>query len=141
MANFIDTALANRSHLSDDDFLQAMAGIYHEPEVWKILDKYPKYIQDILYIIDYDTELQMEGLEGILECMPERYDQIHNALLNCGALDEARILYEARCLDIESDDYDEQIVRLERQTALYNDYESFWNLVRKYIGKNKIESI
>lgn len=31
--NFIDTTLANRNNLSDDDFLQAMADIYHEPEV------------------------------------------------------------------------------------------------------------
>lgn len=136
--NFIDTTLANWNNLSDDDFLQAMAGIYHEPEVRQILDKYPQFIQDIIHIIDYDTELQMEGLEGVLEgCMSEMYEEIHNALLNCGALDEARILHEARHLDIESDDYDEQIARLQRQTALYNDYESFWNLVRNYIGKNK----
>lgn len=49
--NFIDTALANQCNLSDDDFLQAMADIYHEPEVWKILHKYPQYIQDVIYIM------------------------------------------------------------------------------------------
>lgn len=139
--NFIDVALANRNNLSDDDFLQAMADIYKEPEVWDILDTYPQYIQDVIYIIDYDTVLQMEGLMGVLEgSMSENYPKIYNALINSGALDEAHILQEARCLDIESDDYDEQIVRLENQTALYNDYEFFWTLVRNYIGRNRILS-
>lgn len=65
--NFIDAALARQSNLSDDDFLQAMADIYKEPDVWDILDTYPPYIQDVIYIIDYDTVLQMEGLAGVLE--------------------------------------------------------------------------
>lgn len=139
--NFIDVALANRNNLSDDDFLQAMADIYKEPEVWNILDTYSQYIQDVIYIIDYDTVLQMEGLMDVLEgSMSENYPKIYNALINSGALDEAHILQEARCLDIESDDYDEQIVRLENQTALYNDYEFFWTLVRNYIGRNRILS-
>lgn len=139
--NFIDAALVNQNNLSDDDFLQAMADIYKEPEVWDILDTYPQYIQDVIYIIDYDTELQMEGLKGVLEgSMSESYPKIYNALINVGALDEAHILQEARCLDFESDDYDEQIVRLENQTALHNDYEFFWTLVRNYIGRNRILS-
>ena len=139
--NFIDTALANQCNLSDDDFLQAMADIYQEPEVWKILHKYPQYIQDAIYIIDYDTELQMEGLESVLEGpMSEKYVKIHTALLNCGALEEAHILEEARCLNIDSDDNDdddyyEQMEILESQTALHNDYDHFWDLVRDYIGK------
>lgn len=137
--NFIDAALANQNNLSNDDFLQAMADIYNEPEVWDILETYPQYIQDVLYIIDYDTELQMEGLDGVLNCMSENYPKIYKALNNVGALDEAHILQEARCLDIESDNYYEEIVRLENQTALNNDYESFWDLVRNYIGKNRIQ--
>ncbi len=72
--NFIDAALAKQSNLSDDDFLQAMAGIYKEPDVWDILDAYPPYIQDVIYIIDYDTVSQMEGLAGVLESgRPEKY--------------------------------------------------------------------
>lgn len=141
--NFIDTALANQCNLSDDDFLQAMADIYHEPEVWKILHKYPQYIQDVIYIIDYDTELQMEGLESVLEGpMAEKYGKIHTALMNCGALEEAHILEEARHLNIDSDEYDdddyyEQMEKLKSQTALYNDYDHFWDLVRDYIGKSR----
>ena len=118
-----------------------MADIYKEPEVWKILHKYPQHIQDVIYIIDYDTELQMEGLESVLNGpMSEEYDKIYTALLNCGALEEAHILEEARQLNIDSDDYDndeyyDQMEILESQTALHSDYEHFWDLVRDYIGK------
>lgn len=147
--NFIDTALANQNNMSDDEFLQAMADIYHEPEVWKILHTYPQYIQDVIYIIDYDTELQMEGLNSVLEGpMSEKYSQIHTALVNCGALQEAHILEEARQLstdsseyeddnEYEEDDYYERMCELEEKTALHNDYEQFWDLVRSYIGKNR----
>ena len=139
--NFIDAALAKQNALSDDDFLQAMAGIYKEPDVWDIWDAYPPYIQDVIYIIDYDTVLQMEGLAGVLESgTPEKYAKIHHALLRSGALDEARILCEAEQLDRESDHYYEQIANLQNQTALYGDYASFWNLIRSYIGKNRIPS-
>ena len=145
--NFIDTALANQCNLSDDDFLQAMADIYREPEVWKSLHMYPQYIQDVIYIIDYDTELQMEGLGSVLDgSMAEKYDKIHTALLNCGALEEARVLEEARCLSIhsnayEDDDYYEQMEILESQTAFHNDYDHFWDLVRNYIGKGRNDTV
>ena len=152
--NFIDTAMAEGDNLSEDAFLQAMADIYKEPEVWDILDKYPQYIQDVIYIIDYDTELQMEGLEWVLEdCghKPEKYEKMHSALVNAGALVEARILHEAHVLyeswllgSGEKDEYEEQyyeqMEKLQSQTALYNDYESFWDLVRDYIRKNRILS-
>lgn len=140
--NFIDTALTNQCDLSDDDFLQAMADIYQEPEVWKILHKYPQYIQDVIYIMDYDTKLQMEGLESVLDgSLSEKYDKIHTALLNCGALEEAHVLEEARRLntlsDAYDDDYYEQMELLESRTALHNDYDHFGELVRKYIGKGR----
>lgn len=54
--NFIDKAMEEKAQMSPDDFLQAMADIYKEPEVWKILDQYPQFIQDVIYIIDYDTD-------------------------------------------------------------------------------------
>ena len=94
--NFIDAALEKQSTLRYDDFLQAMAGIYKEPDVWDILYTYPQYIQDVIYIIDYDTVLQMEGLAGVLESgRPEKYAKTYHALLRSGALDEAHILCKA----------------------------------------------
>ncbi|MDE6313781.1 MAG: hypothetical protein K2M46_09240 [Lachnospiraceae bacterium] len=136
--NFIDKVLAKENKLSDDDILQAMADIYDEPEVRNILDNYPLYIRDVISIIDYDTELQMEGLEGVLEGdLSQKYTEIHSALLHCGAVEEACIIAQAKQLDIDSENYDEQIAKLQMQTALYNDYEHFWYLVRNYIGKHR----
>ena len=61
--NFIDKAF--EQNLKGDDFLQAMADIYSEPEVHKELKKYPRFVADVLkkakdlYILDdgsYDKE-------------------------------------------------------------------------------------
>ncbi|MGG7175303.1 DMP19 family protein [Clostridium neonatale] len=136
--NFIDKALANKDNLSNDDFLQAMANIYNEPEVREIMNQYPQYIQNVIYIIDYDTELQMEGLEGILEgSLSEVYNEIYCALMSCGAIKEAHILKLAKQLNLDNDDDYEQLEKLEEQTALNNDYDSFWDLVKDYIGRCK----
>jgi len=62
--NFIDKAFEN--NLKGDDFLQAMADVYSEPEVREILDKYPQFAKDVILIIDYDYEIQMEGLDNVI---------------------------------------------------------------------------
>lgn len=140
--NFIDKAVRDKAHMSPDDFLQAMADIYKEPEVWKILDKYPQFIQDVIYIIDYDTILQMEGLDSFVCDKEENVDHTITALNNCGAANEANILIDAKNFslndDLEEDDYYEKISALEKETALYNDdkYEVFWDCVRRYIEMN-----
>ena len=100
--NFIHRALAQGRRLSDDDFLQAMADIYKEPQVWQELDRYPQYVQDVIYVIDYDTEVQMEGLDAC--AVSPRVEQYIQALLNCGAVSEAEILKRAKKLtDSDSD--------------------------------------
>ena len=84
--NFIDRALNGGEALTAGDFLQAMADIYKEPWVWQELDRYPRYIQDVIYIIDYDSMVQMEGLDAFVTGPhAEQYEQTHQALLNCGA--------------------------------------------------------
>ena len=85
--NFIDRALGEG--LAPDDFLQAMADIYKEPQVWGELDRYPQYVQDVVYIIDYDSEVQMEGLDAC--AASPRAEQYVQALLNCGADRESRL--------------------------------------------------
>lgn len=137
--NFIDRALAQGENLTPDDFLQAMADIYKEPRIWQELDRYPQYIQDIIYIIDYDTEVQMEGLDACATSADaERYIQ---ALLNCGAVSEAEILKRAKELsdcdpDCEDGTVDAEMDTLCQQIALNQDYDAFWDLVRRYIGRS-----
>ena len=138
--NFIDRALAQGDGLTPDDFLQAMADIYKEPQVWQELDRYPQYVRDVIYIIDYDTEVQMEGLNAC--AVSPRVEQYIQALLNCGAVSEAEILKRAKKLTDSDSDYEDEAVdaemeKLYRQIALNQNYEEFWDLVRGYIGRER----
>ena len=136
--NFIDRALAQGESLTPDDFLQAMADIYKEPQVWRTLDRYPQYIQDVVYIIDYDTEVQMEGLDA---CAASSHaGQVIQALSDCGAVAEAEILKRARELsgpDYEDEAVDAEMGILYQQIALNQDYNAFWDLVRGYIERSR----
>ena len=136
--NFIDRALAQGESLTPDDFLQAMADIYKEPQVWRTLDRYPQYIQDVVYIIDYDTEVQMEGLDA---CAASPHaEQYIQALMNCGAAAEAEILKRARELsgpDYEDEAVDAEMGILYQQIALNQDSHACWDLVRGYIERSR----
>lgn len=139
--NFIDKAIENKDHMSPDDFLQAMADIYEEPEVWKVLEKYPQFIQDVIYIIDYDTILQMEGLDFFISYEEQNFDKTVTALINCNVIEEADILKKAKIIatdnNLEADERIEKIEELKKETALYNGkYDDFWDCVRNYIEMN-----
>ena len=128
--NFIDKAF--ESNLSGDDFLQAMADIYSEPEVRDILDKYPRFVKDVILIIDYDYEIQMEGLDNVIYGhFGEQLPEILKAMDNCGASNEADVLCQAKAMTPE--EYDENYDVLCDKLAIHNDYEGFWDLVRSYI--------
>ena len=130
--NFIDKALKNNLH--GDDFLQAMADIYKEPDVRDILDQYPKFIKDVILIIEYDTTLTMDGLDEVVNgSMESQLYELLTALENCGAVHEANVLRMARELSLEQED---EFDRLYDELALNNDYDEFWDLVREYIDKN-----
>lgn len=133
--NFIDSALSRINEISADDFLQSMANIYSEPIERNELKKYPQFVQDVIFIIDYDTELQMEGLEGFFNDSTKDYvNETIIALKNCGAANEAEILEKCKNIDIE--DYD-GYVELENETYLNNDFEGFGKLVDEYIEREK----
>lgn len=134
--NFIDKAFAQ--NLKGDDFLQAMADIYSEPKVYKELKKYPRFVADIITVIDYDTALQIDGLDDVISGnLSNRYKEIINALENCGAKDEADVLKKAKELYILDDgSYDKEYNNLSSRLALNNDYDRFWDMVRAYIDRN-----
>ena len=117
-----------------------MADIYKEPQVWQELDRYPQYIQDIIHIVDYDTEVQMEGLDAC--AASPRVEQYIQALLNCGAVAEAELLKRAKALadsdpSYEDEAFDAEMEALSRRIALNQDYEGFWDLVRGYIERSQ----
>ena len=129
--NFIDKAF--ESNLSGDDFLQAMADIYSEPEVRDILDKYPQFVKDVILIIDYDYEIQMEGFDNVIYGhWEEKLPDLLHALDNCGASYEADVLRQAKAMPPE--EYDENYDTLCDKLAINNDYDGFWDLVRNYIN-------
>ncbi len=131
MKNFIDKAFENK--LRGDDFLQAMADIYSEPDVEMILHKYPQFVKDVIIIIDYDTVFQMEGLEDVLwGSMEEKFSELLMALVHCGAKQDADILRKAKNLTEEQENEFED---LKNKLAFRNDYEAFWDLVREYINQ------
>ena len=134
--NFIERAF--REKLTGDDFLQAMASIYSEPEVYGILDRYPAFVGDVIAIIDYDTAVQMDGLDDVINGnLSGRYSEIVNALERCGAEGEARVLREARALSgADESGYQERYREFCDRIALNNDYDGFWDAVRRYIDEN-----
>ena len=134
--NFIDKAFAQ--NLKGDDFLQAMADIYSEPKVYKELKKYPRFVADIITVIDYDTALRIDGLDDVISGnLSNRYAEIINALENCGAKDDADVLKKAKELYILDDgSYDKEYNNLSSRLALNNDYDGFWDMVRAYIDRN-----
>ena len=122
--NFIDKAFENNLH--GDDFLQAMADIYSEGEVRQVLNHYPQFVKD------YDTAIQMEGLgEVIYGSLERELPEILQALEHCGAGYEADILRKAKALTRER--FEEEYADLYNELAINNDYDGFWNAVRRYI--------
>lgn len=134
--NFIEKAFEQK--LTGDDFLQAMADFYSEPEVEEILDQYPRFVKDVIYIMDYDTTVQMEGFDEIINgSLEEKFDDIVTALDRCGLEDEVAVINEAKALSAnDSEKCDEEYDAFTKKIAMHNDYEGFWDAVRKYIDSN-----
>ena len=84
--NFIDKALAEFTN--GEDFVQKMADFYEYPEVREELANYPTWIRNIITVIDYDTELAMDGLEF------KSYRNVIDALTDIGVTTEAQVLIE-----------------------------------------------
>ena len=122
--NFIDKALEEITN--GEDFVQAMADIYEHTEVREKLDKFPAWIRNIITVIDYDTELSMNGLDF------KSYRNVIDALTDMGLIKEADILTAYEC-DYSQENADICYLKL----ALNNDYESFWNRVYYMLIKYK----
>ena len=120
---FIDEALEMVS--SREEFVQAMADIYSHTEVRDILMEYPDWIINIITVIDYDTELQMDGLDF------KSYDDEIKALRNIGIESEAEILSS-----ITDESTDEELSDCYDRLALNNDYDAFWLAVYEYAEEN-----
>ncbi|MDO5156129.1 MAG: hypothetical protein Q4D51_09210 [Eubacteriales bacterium] len=119
--NYIDIALKTINN--GEDFVQAMADKYSNPEV--DLKQYPDWIKNILTLIDYDTELQMDGLDF------KSYKNVIDALNDVGLYEEAQALKE-----LEEDSSEKSVEECYSKLAINNDYEMFWDTVFEYADKN-----
>ena len=114
--NFIDKALSEITN--GEDFVQAMADIYEHAEV-------RKEFGNIITVIDYDTELAMNGLDF------KSYKNVIEALTDMGLIEEAKVLTA-----FENDSSQENTDIYYYNLALNNDYESFWDKVYSYADQN-----
>ena len=121
--NFIDKALSEITN--GEDFVQAMADIYEHSEVRKEFGNLPSWIQNIITVIDYDTELAMHGLDF------KSYKTVIEALTDMGLIEEAKVLTA-----FENDSSQENTDIYYYNLALNNDYESFWDKVYSYADQN-----
>ncbi len=121
--NFIDKAMVEVTN--GEDFVQKMADIYEYQEVREELANYPTWIRNIITVIDYDTELAMDGLEF------KSYRNVIDALTDIGVTTEAQALIELEG-DVSQDGIDSCYSKL----ALNNDYEAFWDKLYSYADKN-----
>ena len=82
---------------------------------------YPKWIRNIITIIDYDTDLQMERLDF------KSYDNEITALKDVGLMEEAEAL-----LLLNSDSTDVDIGSVYSELAINNNYDAFWERLFYY---------
>ena len=121
--NFIDHAISEIAN--GEDFVQAMADIYEYPEVRGELEKYPSWIKNIIAVIDYDTELGMDGLDL------KSYADVVTILDEIGLIEEAEVLR-----DYNNDISEENAEKCYERLAINNDYDAFWNKVYAYADEN-----
>lgn len=99
--NFIDKAFDN--NLRGVDFLKAMTNIYSEDEVQEVLNQYPQFVKDVIFIIDYDIAIQTDDLDAVIYGdLDEELPEILQALDNCGAGYEANVLRRAKVMTLEN---------------------------------------
>ena len=121
--NFIDHAISEITN--GEDFVQAMADIYEYPEVRGELEKYSLWIKNIITIIDYDTELGMDGLDL------KSYADVVTVLDEIGLIEEAEVLR-----DYNNDISEENAEKCYERLAINNEYDAFWDKVYVYANKN-----
>lgn len=136
--NALDNILENLPHLSADDIIQTLGAEMYEKEFPELdqLGNYPKFIQDAIYIIEFDTELAMNGIGGVLEnwinCI---IPKIIKAFQNIGANQEADILSKIYAI-YQTSPCSDEIETLSKSFYLYTSFD-IWSLLDTYVEQEK----
>ncbi len=137
--NYIDDIL-NRLHvMSADDIIQEIGGkIYSEPLDRDEILKYPQFIQDIIFLIDMDTELTMQG-DVLVNSTGQHVPNMIVALKNIHADNDANLLQKIYDVYQSNPNYDiiwETLDDFYSRMYLYTDLD-IWRLLNTYVEQEK----
>lgn len=134
--NFIDAVMKRLDIMSADDVIQEIGGsIYDNPAVRKELHKYPQFIQDIIFIVDLDTALNMDG--DVLVNNENDIPNMITALQNIHANNDASILQKIYDTYRANPNYDaifKAIDGMYEKMYLYTGFD-IWPLLETYVDK------
>ncbi len=136
--NKLDKIITQLENLSAQEILDQLGAEMYQEDFPKReeLSLYPQFLQDVIFIIDWDTELTMEGIGGVLENSIHHFiPQIISGLHRMGADNQAEVLSEINTkYQINPDD--ETIAFLTQKLYLYTDFD-IWILVENYLECEK----
>lgn len=136
--NVLDNIINDIQNLSANEIFDRLSTEICKSDfpAYSNLGCYPQFIQDIILIIDLDTELSMEGICGVLEnSIANLLPQIIKALHNIGAKGEANTLSNIYAV-YQTSPNSENIDSLARKRYLYTDFD-IWTLLETYIEQKK----
>lgn len=135
--NFIEKILDNLHRMTADDVIESIARkIYDEPIEREELTKYPQFISDIIFIIDFDTEMTMQG-DVLQNSICEFVPNIITAFKNIKAENDTNILQEIYERYQQNED-DEMINNLYNKMYINTDFD-IWPILDAYVEKEIIK--
>lgn len=142
--NFLDGLLQRLDTMSVDDIIQEIGGNLYKSGIGReeIL-KYPQFIQDIVFLIDMDTELNMQG-DVLVNSTSQFVPNMITALQNIHADKEAvllqTVLDTAHTMNLQEDkDEDEVDAIIEDlyHRMYFRTGFDIWSLLEAYVDKEK----
>jgi L-fuculose-phosphate aldolase len=137
--NYIDEILPRIHSMNADEIIEAIGGNFYDKGVeWEDILKYPQFVQDIIFLVDLDTALAMNG--DVLMNNLTRVPNMITALKNVGANNDSTLLQ--KIYDEYTAGYDEDRTEevwnheLYKEMYFYNDLD-IWGLLEKYVELEK----
>lgn len=97
-----------------------------------ILKTLPSFVQDVIFIIDFETEFEMQGLFTLLENTTGNYiTEISKSFYNTKNIDISTLISE---LNIQMQE--DQIEQIEKQITKHILEKEFWKNVSETINEN-----
>jgi hypothetical protein len=135
---FLDEIMVRLDAMSADDVIEAVGGgMYINPAIRGELHNYPQFIQDIIYIVDLDTALNMDG--DVLVNNEGELPGMLTALRNIHADKEASLLQRIYDIYKANPHYDAicgTVDGLYKEMYLYTGFD-IWGLLELYVELEK----